>query len=167
MSPLAQALVQYVVPALSAALLPFLAKALLALSGLLQAKKAQGVGWNALAALESIVANTVAHAEVELRPQFQKAMEDGRLTPEEGVQLKAAVVSLVLKTAPAEVLAAAQQVLGGALDAWLSGQVERANALLPDLSVRRIPSSALPTPPIRGQVPALVPAPGPTTPLGG
>lgn len=169
MSPLAQALVQYVLPALVVALLPLIGSALLSLTSLLQARKNQGIGWHALAVLADVVRTQVAHAEVELRPMYQKALEDGRLTPEEGAQLKAAVIASVMKSAPGAILDAARQVLGGALETWLSGQVELANATGPKLALARVPSSALPTPPIRGQAPVLVqPAPVPpqTPPAG-
>lgn len=88
--------------------------------------------WTLVNQLWTVVQSVVAHAEVELRPQFAKAMEDGTLTPEEGSQLKLEVVRLVREGAgPAlEQLAKEFKMSGGALELVLSGLVERAVSLL-------------------------------------
>lgn len=72
--------------------------------------------------------SVVAELEVTLRPQLQKALADGRLSPEEGAALKKAALDLLKTKAPASLLEAAKGIFGPILDTWLGGLVERANA---------------------------------------
>lgn len=107
--------------------------------------------WTLVNQLWTMVQSIVAHAEVELRPQFAKAMADGKLTPEEGSQLKLEVVRLVKDGAkPAlEQLAKDFAMDGGALELLLSGLIERAVSLL---KVDPTPSPASSAPVAPGSV---------------
>lgn len=74
------------------------------------------------------VQSTVAHVEAELRPEFSRALKDGKVTKEEGAQLKARALEL-LKGQLGEQLKdieKAMGIFGPALDIYLSGLLERA-----------------------------------------
>lgn len=75
-----------------------------------------------------IVHTFVAKAEVELRPQLQAALADGRLSDVEAQQLKAKVMEILKRDIPGPVMATLGNALGPALDGWLSGKVEQAVA---------------------------------------
>jgi hypothetical protein len=100
-----------------------------------------------------MVQAAVAHAEADLRPKLQKALEDGSLSPEEGVELKKAVID-ELKIIGAEQLQGLVKSFGlpeGAINTMLSGLVERAVSLL---KVTPVPSPLATTSP--GEAPAPV-----------
>lgn len=79
-----------------------------------------------------IVQAAVAHADAELRPKFQKALEDGTLTAEEGAALKAEVLKVLRETAAGQLQALVKSfgLPEGAISVLLSGLVERAVSLL-------------------------------------
>lgn len=78
-----------------------------------------------------LVHTYVAKAEVELRPQFQKALADGKLSAEEAAELKAKLLEILKRDMPGPVLATLSGALGPALEGWLSGKVEQAVATGP------------------------------------
>lgn len=82
--------------------------------------------FNALAMASELVQTYVAKAEVELKPMFAKALEDGAISPEEGAALKAKVIEIIKRDMPADVWATVAGALGPAVDGWLSGKVEQA-----------------------------------------
>lgn len=73
----------------------------------------------------------VAELEVTLRPQLQKALADGSLSPDEAAKLKAEALRILKEKAPAGLITAAGSVFGAGLDTWLGGLVERANSAAP------------------------------------
>jgi hypothetical protein len=91
-----------------------------------------------------IVQAAVAHAEAELRPKFQKALEDGVLTPEEGAALKAEVMKVLRDTAASQLQALVKSfgLPEGAISTLLSGLVERAVSLL-KVSAEPVPVAPL------------------------
>lgn len=100
-----------------------------------------------------IVQSAVAHAEAEIRPKLQKALEDGKLSAEEAAALKADVVKIVKETAASQLseLVKTFGIPEGVLSNMISGLVERAVAVL-KTSPAPTPSptipSAAPTPPV-------------------
>lgn len=118
----------YVVAPLLALLGTALVAAVGKLTTYLHSKEKDGRAFAALAQASELVAAYVAKADVELRPEFQKALADGKLTPEEGAALKAKVLELLKRDMPASLMALLSKVLGGAVDGWLSGKVEQAVA---------------------------------------
>jgi hypothetical protein len=76
-----------------------------------------------------LMSSLVAHAEVALRPTIKNALSEGKLTPEEGAKLKAAVLQTFKQTVGNEGLAELEAALGvaqgGTVDTFLSGLVER------------------------------------------
>lgn len=82
------------------------------------------------AQLVELVKSLVAHADAELRPEIQKALADGTLSPEEAKALKAKVLELA-KASIGPSLSGLAKILGlqgGALDVFLSGLIEQAVA---------------------------------------
>lgn len=157
-SALLDAFVQYVLPPLAVAVGGLLVAALGALTVYLREKgKTSKAAWVG-ATFAELAHAVAAHLEVEMRPKVAKALEDGRLSPEEGAVLKSEAMRLLREKAPPELLSAAKQLFGPLLETWLSGLLERANAALPPLGASpAAPSSALPTPPARPS--ALAPSP--------
>lgn len=157
-SAMAEAFVQYVLPPLAVAVGGLLVAALGALTVYLREKgKTSKAAWVG-ATFAELAHAVAAHLEVEMRPRVAKALEDGRLTPEEGALLKAEAMRLLREKAPPELLAAAKELFGPLLETWLSGLLERANATLPPMGAA--PATlrpALPTPPARPS--ALAPSP--------
>lgn len=105
---------------------PLLVAAMAKLVTYLHAKEKDSKLFGALSAATELVQTYVARAEVELRPEFAKALADGRLTPEEGKALKAKVLEILKRDMPAQLFATLSKALGPALEGWLSGKVEQA-----------------------------------------
>lgn len=80
----------------------------------------------ASAQLADVARMAVAEAEVSLRPQFARAMSDGKLSPEEAAALKAEVLRLVRERLAPETLKALEKSLGELLGWHLGGAIERA-----------------------------------------
>lgn len=80
----------------------------------------------ASAQLADVARMAVAEAEVSLRPQFARAMADGKLSPEEAAALKAEVLRLVRERLAPETLKALEKSLGELLGWHLGGAIERA-----------------------------------------
>lgn len=76
-----------------------------------------------------IVATYVAKAEVELKPMFKSFLADGKISAEEGAQLKAKVLEILKRDMPASLMQTLGSALGPALDGWLSGKIEQAVAV--------------------------------------
>lgn len=91
--------------------------------------KIKGTKWEQGALkFEAMVTAIVDHAEVELRPDIEAALHDGKLSPEEAASLKAKVIALVQK----EVVPLVPEMLKGfsqpMIDMLISGTIERAVA---------------------------------------
>jgi len=114
------------------------------LAPLLMAAVAFGVRWlnertasnralKVLGQVAEVVQSVVAHVEISMRPLVQKALEDGKLTPEEATELKKHALDLVKDSLGTEGLEALKRALGltgdGAVATYLSGLVERALGL--------------------------------------
>jgi len=97
--------------------------------GLYFARKAQdGAAWSLANRLWVAMQNAVTHAEAEIRPDLQKALADGKLTPEEAAQLKTRALQ-IFKQIAGDLLEQAPKVLGfdpTGLPSFLSGLLERA-----------------------------------------
>ena len=156
-SQLSGAFFQYLFPTLLAAVGALLSFALAKLAAYLKARTdavTQGSlsakGWDSLQRLTVIVQHFVADAETTLRPQFAKALEDGKLTPEEGAALKAAVLDQLKKQVAPELLEAVKAELGGTFEQVLGGLLEGAVAKLGSSSTPApvdAPPAAKPTAP--------------------
>lgn len=104
---------------------------LMGLAGAAMARRAKDSKiWGTVNSLWVLAQTVVAHVEKEIRPKVQKALEDGKLTPEEGVHLKAEALRL-FREAGGKSLADLQALLGlneGAVGTFVSGLLERALA---------------------------------------
>lgn len=118
---------QYVVPPLLAVVGPLLVVLLTKLVQWLAAKEKESKLAMVGGFFAELAKSAVAEVEATLRPQVQKALADGHVSPEEAAQLKAAAMEILKTKAPPALLQQAQATFGGALDAWLGGLVERAN----------------------------------------
>jgi hypothetical protein len=121
-----------VLPPLATALVGAAAAALGYLTVLLkrkaEAEKAgivQRAGLGAIAMATEVMKNVVAHVEVELRPSFQKATDDGVLTPEEAKALKAEAIAIFKRELGDQGLNALKTALGGSTEGFISGLLER------------------------------------------
>lgn len=90
-----------------------------------------------LVKVTAVVDSLVQHAQVELRPQIAKAMEDGTLSAEEAAQLKSEVMRMVKTALGEQGLGDLQGVLGlgsSMVDSFISGKIESAvkNLQVPD-----------------------------------
>ena len=91
-------------------------------------KAGDGKAWGLANRLWLAMQNAVSHAEAELRPALQKALEDGKLTPEEAAELKTRTLA-IFKTIAGDLLEQAPKVLGfdpAGMPTFLSGMLERA-----------------------------------------
>lgn len=117
---------------------------LMALAGVAMARKSKDSKiWATVNSLWVLAQTVVAHVEKELRPKIQKALEDGKLTPEEGQALKNEALRL-FKEAGGKSLLDLQKLLGlteGAVGTFVSGLLERAvSAMKPAGSPAMLPS---------------------------
>jgi hypothetical protein len=85
----------------------------------------QKAGLGAIALATEVMKNVVAHVEVELRPSFQKATDDGVLTPEEAKALKAEAITIFKRELGDQGLAGLKAALGGSTEGFISGLLER------------------------------------------
>lgn len=151
---LLEAFLKYVLPPLATAVGALLVKSLFELSAWLKSKKDGSKAALVGATLSEMASSVVAHVDVEMRPKVAKAFEDGRLTAEEGAELKREAMRLLMERVPDALRKGAEELFGPLLQTYLSGLVERAHAALPDMGPG--PSnSAMPTPPER---PSMLPA---------
>lgn len=101
--------------------------------GLYFARRAKdGAAWSLANRLWVAMQNAVTHAEAEIRPELQKALADGKLTPEEAAQLKSRALA-IFKGIAGDLLEQAPKVLGfnpAGMPAFLSGLLERAVAVM-------------------------------------
>lgn len=101
--------------------------------GLYFAKRAKdGAAWSLANRLWVAMQQAVTHAEAEIRPELQKTLADGKLTPEEAAVLKSRALA-VFKGIAGDLLAEAPKVLGfnpAGMPAFLSGMLERAVAVM-------------------------------------
>lgn len=102
---------------------------LMGLLGKFLAEKAKGNKLFSVAfQLEELVKSVVAHAEAEIRPEIQKALDDGSLNADEAKLLKAKAMEL-LKAALGDTVKGLPKVLGieeSAIGMFLSGLIEQA-----------------------------------------
>lgn len=85
----------------------------------------QSKGLTIVARATELMKNVVAHSEAEIRPLIQKATADGELTTAEAAEIKAKTLEIFKREFGAEGLGALKDVLGGSLDVFLSGLLER------------------------------------------
>lgn len=85
----------------------------------------QTKGLTIIARATEMMKNVVAHSEAELRPIVQKAADDGQLTSAEAAEIKAKTLEIFKREFGTEGLLALKEVLGGSLDVFLSGLLER------------------------------------------
>ncbi|MCC6178797.1 MAG: hypothetical protein WAZ94_15325 [Phycisphaerales bacterium] len=84
--------------------------------------------WALVNGLWIMMQTAVAHAERELRPEIQKALADGKLTPEEAAALKSKTLQIFRDQAATQ-LGELSKLLGlsdTGLGAFISGLLERA-----------------------------------------
>ena len=97
------------------------------------ARKAKdGAMWSLLNRLWVVAQQAVTHAEAEIRPSIQKALSDGKLTPEEGAELKAKATA-IFKTMAGDLLKQLPKVAGFSeegIGAFVSGLIERAVSVM-------------------------------------
>lgn len=101
------------------------------------------------------VSTIVFHAEAELRPRIQKALSDGKLTPEEAAELKEQVLELVRNATADEARQLATRFSFGipAIQMLLSGMVEDAVKKLAGAAATK--TIVLPLPELRPVAPVL------------
>lgn len=128
-------------------------------------KAGDGVAWGIANRLWLAMQNAVSHAEAELRPQLQKALADGKLTPEEAAELKSRTIA-IFKTIAGDLLEQAPKALGIAtagMPSWISGMLERAvSAMKGPKKPEAVPSRAAAAKVVaaaRANPPAAVPEP--------
>lgn len=119
---------QYVVAPGLAIVGPLLIAALAKLVSYLGAKATESKTANVAFVFAELANSVVVDLEKNVRPQLQRALADGRLSPEEGAELKAAAMKTLKEKAPSGLLMAAQKAFGPIFETWLGGLVERANA---------------------------------------
>ncbi len=163
-------LVQF--PSLAAIAYTLVALALVALLGVaaryLAGRASQSKAFDLLNRAYVVVQAVVLHVEATLRPTVQKALVDGRLSPEEATFIKKEALRLV-KEALADQLGQLEKTfkLGGAMDVFLSGLIEQAHAALaPSSHSMPVPVSATSTraPMVAPFTPPKVNPMGPPTP---
>lgn len=102
---------------------------LMSLVGVLLSKKAKDSRiFGAINSLWVLAQTLVAHVERELRPKVAKALEDGKLTPEEADELKKQAIALFKEQAGSQ-LGELQKLLGlseSGIGTFISGLLEKA-----------------------------------------
>lgn len=121
-----QAFFEYVFPALLSALGALASWALMRLATYLRARASASRWALASAQLADIARLAVSEAEVALRPRFAQAMSDGKLTPEEGAELKGEVMRIIRERLAPQTWALLESQLGDFVGWHLGGAVERA-----------------------------------------
>lgn len=122
-----EAILKYLVAPLIPLVGGALVWALKALVSFLNTRKDESKVAGVSLAFAELAQSVVIELETTMRPQLQKALADGKLSPEEGAALKTEALRILKEKAPAGLMSAASAVFGGALDTWLGGLVERAN----------------------------------------
>lgn len=114
-------------------LLVVLGAGLVSLMGLASVWLARKAKESSLARLAAhafdLAQSVVAHIESEMRPKLTSALADGRLTPEERLELKEQAMRLLKEALAEKGLAQLEKVrglTGSATQVYLSGLVERA-----------------------------------------
>jgi len=107
--------------------------ALVALVGVFLSRRAKDSRiWALVNGLWILMQTAVAHAEREVRPEIQKALADGKLTPEEAAALKAKTLQIFRGQAATQ-LGELTKLMGFSdtgLGAFISGLLERAVSTL-------------------------------------
>lgn len=121
-----QIFLEYILPALLSLIGALASWALARLASHLRART-DAARWSlAVAQLADVARAAVAEAEVSLRPQFARAMADGKLSPEEGAALKSEVLRIVRERLAPQTWATLEAWLGSFVSWHLGGAVERA-----------------------------------------
>lgn len=129
-SPLLEFVLKYVAPPLLTAIGALLAWLLgLAVSFLKTKTESSKLAYVGLFLTEA-ARNVVAEVEATLVPAAKAALEDGKLTKEEGEKIKAQALELLKTKLPPALLLQAKGSFGPLLDTILGGLLERANAEL-------------------------------------
>lgn len=128
-SAILEAFLKYVMPTLltviGAAVALLLARAGQWLNEKAKTSKIAAVGEK----LFNVGSAVVHHVETELRPEVQKAIADGVVTPEEGAHLKKRAMDLFKEALGAngiKELGSVLGVVGGSVEVFLSGVLEKA-----------------------------------------
>lgn len=119
---------------------------LMSLAGVALARRSKDSRiWGTVNSLWVLMQAVVAHVEREIRPHVQKALADGKLSPEEARLLKDEALKLFKEAAGTNLLQL-QKLLGlteGALGTFVSGLLERA---LSTVKNPKAPSPIVPHP---------------------
>ena len=115
--------------------------ALVGLVGVFLSKRAKDSRiWALVNGLWILMQTAVAHAARELRPEIQKALADGKLTPEEASSLKAKTLQIFRDQAATQ-LGELTKLIGFSdtgLGAFISGLLERAVSTLKSPGVQTV-----------------------------
>lgn len=126
---LANAFMQYVLPALVTALAAFAAMALKKLSDFLHVKAEGSQLATALVSGSDFVTTAVSHVISQLAPDVRAALaNDGRIDETERALLKAKALQLIRAELPDGIKAVLGAAMQGGLETWLSGKAEQAIA---------------------------------------
>ncbi len=124
-----------ILPALLSALAPALLWLFAKIGNFFKAKaEAAKVGsaenrvFDALAQLDTLASNTVAHLNVSMKKKMQSYLADGVLSEEEKVDLKTTAMATLTGESGPEAIALLKKVLGSAFEAVVSGAIEKAVA---------------------------------------
>ena len=127
-SPVLELVLKYIAPPLLTAIGALLAWLLgLAVSFLKTKTESSKLAYVGLFLTEA-ARSVVAEVEATLVPMAKEALEDGKLTPEEGARIKAAALEMLKTKLPPALLLQAKGSFGPLLDTILGGLLERANA---------------------------------------
>lgn len=110
---------------------PLLAAGLAKLTLFLHAKEKESKAALIFGTLGETALAVVNDLETTLRPRIQQALADGKLSPEECAQLKAAALDIIKREAPGKLLEDARNLFGPLLDSWLGGLIDKAASALP------------------------------------
>lgn len=141
-SPIAAAFWQYVFPVLITGVSGALTWALALLTKWLREKAAavnqtagQARFTHAMDALWGVVANTVAELNVSMKSKLASYLADGKISPEEAADLKAAALEIIKTKLGPNLLGVVKSELGGVFETVVGGMIEKAVVATKDTSV--------------------------------
>jgi hypothetical protein len=82
-------------------------------------------GLDVLARATEMMKSVVAHVENGIKAELIEASKDGEITAEEAAKIKALALDTFKNAMGTEGMAALKSVLGGGVDTWVSGLLER------------------------------------------
>lgn len=141
-SPVAAAFWQYVFPFLLTAVSGALTWALALLTKWLREKASavnqsatQARFTHAMDALWGVVANTVAELNVSMKSKLPSYLADGKISPEEAADLKAAALEIVKTKLGPNLLGVVKAELGGVFETVVGGMIEKAVVATKDTTI--------------------------------